>query len=95
MIALIATFSVRPGMEADFEKLISELSAQVRAEEPGCRLYQLCKGAEPGNYVLIERYADQQALTLHSQTAYFKAAMPRFTPLLEGRAGLQLLTEIG
>jgi quinol monooxygenase YgiN len=94
MIAVIATFSVRTGMEAEFEQLIGELSAQVRLE-PGCRLYQLCKAAEPGKYVLLERYADQQALAAHSQTPYFKQAMGRFRDLLEERAGIQLLTEVG
>ena len=59
MIAVIATFSVRGGMEADFEQLMAELAGQVRSGEPGCRLYQLCKGQEPGKYVMMERYADQ------------------------------------
>ena len=45
--------------------------------------------------MMIERYADQQALATHAQTAYFKAAMPRMGALLEGRAGIQILTEIG
>ena len=95
MIAVIATFSVKGGMEADFEQLMAELGGQVRGGEPGCHLYQLCKGQEPGKYVMIERYADQQALATHAQTAYFKAAMPRMGALLEGRAGIQILTEIG
>ena len=95
MIAVIATFSVKTGKEADFERLIGELAAQVRSQEPGCHLYQLCKGQEPGKYVMIERYADQAALATHSQTAYFKDAMSRFRDVLEGRAGIQILTEIG
>jgi quinol monooxygenase YgiN len=95
MIAVIATFSVRTGMETDFEQLMAELATQVRSEEPGCRLYQLCKSPEASKYVMMERYADQQALALHTQTAYFKAAMPRMGALLEGRAGIQVLTEVG
>lgn len=95
MIAVIATFSVKAGMEQAFEQLIAELGAQVRSQESGCRLYQLCKAAEAGKYVMMERYADQQALGAHTQTPYFKAASSRFRELLEERAGIQLLTEVG
>jgi (4S)-4-hydroxy-5-phosphonooxypentane-2,3-dione isomerase len=95
MIAVIATFSVRTGMETEFEQLMAELAAQVRSLEPGCQLYQLCKSSDPGKYMMIERYTDQLAFGAHTQTPYFQAAMPRLGELLEGRAGIKVLTEVG
>ena len=61
MIAIVATLKTKPGQGADFEAVARELAAKVNAEEPGCKLYQLCKASEPDTYVFMERYVDQAA----------------------------------
>lgn len=94
MLALIARMKIKEGSEADFEKFGVELAAQVEADEPGNRLYKLCKDPE-GAYVFVELYEDQAALEAHQQTPHFKAAGPKFGEVLAGRPEITLLTVLG
>ena len=47
MIAVIARLTAKEGHEQDLERTLRELAQQVLAEEPDCKLYQLCKGQAP------------------------------------------------
>jgi quinol monooxygenase YgiN len=94
MLALIARMKVQAGKEAEFEQVMGELAAQVRKHESGCKLYNLCKGREAGEYVVLERYESQEALTAHGQSDYFRAAFPRLGGLLDGRVKIETLTEL-
>ena len=68
----------------------------VLANEPGVRLYQLCRSnAETGVYRLLEMYDDQEALDLHRQTEWFKGARPKIGPLVAETPVLEQLDPIG
>ena len=55
----------------------------VRAEEKGCLRYDLCRSVEsPGTYVVVETYADQDALKVHSSTPYFLEFFGKMKQLL-------------
>jgi quinol monooxygenase YgiN len=95
MIAVIARLTVKEGQEAQFEQIMTELAAQVRAQEPGCKLYQLCKSSAAREYVMLERYADQAALDAHASTAHFRDGMGALRGVLEGRPAIEFLTELG
>jgi quinol monooxygenase YgiN len=91
-IGIVATIKVQDGKGADFEAVFKDLSAQVRANEPGCLMYQLTKSrADPNTYKVLELYTDQDAVTHHSGTDYFKAAGPKMGPCLAGRPDVELL----
>ena len=94
MLALIAKFNVVEGKEAEFEKHLLGLAAQVRANEPGNELYTLCKDAD-GKYLMLELYKDAEALAAHGQSEHFKAAGAGFAGLLAGRPELQQLEVVG
>lgn len=93
MIGVIATLRIKDGTAEAFEKGFSDLAAQVRANEAGNVAYQLCKSrTEPNTYKVLELYKDQDALTAHGQTDYFKAARPAvFAPVLAGRPEIEYL----
>ena len=94
MIAVIAKLEVAQGKGAQFEKAMLALAAQVRANEPGNRLYTLCKDAD-GNYLMLELYDDDAALATHGQTEHFKASGASFKDLMTGRPDIQRLEVIG
>ncbi len=94
MLAVIATLKVVPGKEADFEKVMLGLAKEVRANEPGNKLYTLAK-TEAGEYLMLELYESDEALAAHGQTAHFKAAGPKFAGLMAGRPEIQRLTIVG
>jgi len=77
-IALTASFTVKPGMEKEFETVVLELAGQVLAGEPGVRMYQLCRSQTAADrYRLIEVYDNAEVLAAHGQTEWFKALGPR------------------
>ena len=92
MIGIIATLKVQEAKASEFEGIFKELAAQVKANEPGNLCYQLTKSrTEPGTYKVLELYSDQDALTHHGQTDYFKAAGPKMGPCMAGRPDIELL----
>ena len=96
MIGIIATLKVQDGKNAEFEGVFTELAKQVRANEPGNLLYQLTKSrTDPNTYRVLELYKDQESLTHHGGTDYFKAAGPKMGPCLAGRPEIEYLDAVG
>lgn len=93
-IAVIARLNVAEGKEAEFEKTMLELAAQVRANEPGNKLYTLCKD-DQGKYLVMELYDNEEALAQHGQSEHFKAAGQKFAGLMAGRPEIQRLQVVG
>jgi quinol monooxygenase YgiN len=92
MIGIVATLFVQEGKNAEFEAVFADLSEKVRANEKGCLMYQLTKSrADPNTYKVLELYTDQEAVTHHGQTDYFKAAGPKMGPCMGGRPDVELL----
>jgi quinol monooxygenase YgiN len=96
MIGVIATLRIKEDQTAAFEKGFGELAAKVHANEPGNVAYQLTKSrTEPNTYKVLELYKDQDALTHHGQTEYFKAAGAMFGSSLAGRPDIEYLDGVG
>lgn len=91
-IGVIATLKVQDGKNAEFEGVFGELAKQVRANEPGNLAYELTKSrTDPNTYKVLELYKDQDALTHHGGTEYFRAAGPKLGPCLAGRPEIEYL----
>jgi quinol monooxygenase YgiN len=96
MIGIIATLKVQEAKAAEFEGVFKELAQTVRANEPGNLCYQLTKSrTEAGTYKVLELYKDQDALTHHGGTDYFRAAGPKFAAVLGGRPEIEYLDGVG
>jgi quinol monooxygenase YgiN len=94
MLAVVATIKVKPGMEKEFEAVAKELVAKVNANEPGCKLYQLCRAEAPQTYVFMERYADQAAVEQHRATDHYKELGRKMGAFMDGRPEIQRMTEV-
>lgn len=94
MVVVIAKMEVAEGKAEAFKALVGELAGQVLANEPGCKMYQLCVGQEPQVFTIVERYVDMEALGAHGKTEHFKAAASKFGEVLAGRPEIQVLTEV-
>lgn len=96
MIGVIATLSIKSHKIAEFEAVFAELAAQVRANESGNVIYQLCRSrSEATAYKVLEIYRDDEALEAHRASDHFRAAGPALGELLEGRPEVELLDAIG
>jgi len=94
-IGVIATLKVQEGKGTDFEAVFRDLAGEVRANEPGNKLYQVFKSRKEANtYVVMEIYQDQAALETHGKSDHFKAAGPKIGPTMAGRPDIHYLDSV-
>jgi quinol monooxygenase YgiN len=94
-IGIIATLKVQDGKGAELEAVFAELAPAVRANEPGNKLYMLCKSRDEANtYVVMELYDDQAAIEAHRNAAHYKAAGPKLAGYLAGRPEIKFLDAV-
>jgi len=85
MITFIAELTVRPAQAAAFEALMTQVTAETRAHEPGVAYYAWSKGVdEPDTYLVVEVYRDAAAQAAHMATDWVRASLPRSAALIEG-----------
>ena len=95
MIAVIATLRAKPDKAAEFERLFTQLAAQVRANEGGNIAYQLCRSrTEANTYKVLELYRDEAALEAHRASDHFRAAGPGLGSVLDGRPEVEVLDAV-
>lgn len=91
-IGVVATLTVQPGKEQEFEDIFKALRQQVLDNEEGCEMYDIYRSkSEPTTYVVMERYRDQDALKAHGESAHFKAAGPKLGAVLGGAPKIEYL----
>ena len=92
MIGVVVTLEVQDGKQGDFEGVFKDLMAKVKANEPGCTIYQLYKSKTSATtYTVMEEYASGEALASHGKTDYFLAAQPQLGACLAGAPKIELL----
>jgi quinol monooxygenase YgiN len=73
--------------KANFELEFNQLVGAILANEPGVKLYHLCRSrTDTSQYRLIEIYDDQAALDHHLETQWYKSAVPKIMPLVAGNS---------
>jgi quinol monooxygenase YgiN len=91
-IGVIARLKVQPGKNEEFEGIFAELEAAVRANEPGNNFYSLHKSrADENDYIVLEQYADQDALDAHGQTDHFKTLGAKMGGCMAGRPDIEVM----
>ena len=95
MITLVVDMAAKEGKADEFEGVMKNLAEKVLANESGCKLYQLARSKKDANgYVLLERYVDDEALAVHSNTDYFKAGIPAMMACLDGPPQIKIFDEV-
>jgi len=87
MIVLVAKYTVKKGLGDEVLRALEKMAPLVKAQEPGCALYQVCRSAEnPDQFLLYEHYVDNASFAAHRQTPHFKELVEgTVLPLLEDR----------
>lgn len=95
MIGVVATLKVQPEKAVEFEKVFLDLQNKVKANEPGCIVYQLTRSkTEEGVYKVLELYASTDALKAHGGTDYFKAAGAAMGPTMVAPPHIEYLDAV-
>ncbi len=85
MIGLFVKLTIADGKQDDLEAAFRQGQSAVKAEEPGCLQYNLCRDPDDACvYYVMETYADEQALSVHGKGDGVKAAMQAMGPCLAG-----------
>ena len=95
MIGVVAVIRAKEGREAEFEAAFAEMTAKVKANEPGNKMYQLTKSrSEPRTYKVLEMYDDQTAFDAHGSSDHYKEGGRKLRDLVEGRPEVELLDAV-
>ena len=95
MIGVVAIIRAKEGREAEFERVFAEMTAKVKANEPGNQMYQLTRSrTEPRTYKVMEMYADQAAFEAHGSSDHYKEGGRALRELVEGRPEVELLDTV-
>lgn len=95
MIGVVAVIRAREGREQEFEQTFAEMTAKVKAAEPGNKMYQLTRSrTEPRTYKVLEMYDDQAALEAHGSSDHYKEGGRKLRDLVEGRPEVELLDAV-
>ena len=92
---LIAKFKVKEGQGKTLEKAFEEVIPLVEKED-GTLAYTLAKSmSSPNEYVVYEKYRDDNALAYHSSTPYLQNLFIAIDPALDGSPEILMYEEIG
>lgn len=81
----VVKFKIKPGRNADFEKVMKKLQGQLAASEPGNVYYDLyLPSPDSQTYVLIEHYKDADAVKAHGKDPNTQAMAAAIKDLLDG-----------
>lgn len=95
MIGVVAVIRAKEGREAEFERAFTDMAAQVKANEPGNRMYQLTRSrSDPRLYKVLEMYDDQAAVEAHGASEHYKEGGRRLRDLVDGRPEVELLDAV-
>jgi quinol monooxygenase YgiN len=91
LITVIAKLRVNEGKETDFIAAGKKMIAAVKANEAGRTLaYDLFRSkTEPGLFLFIESYADDEALAAHRTTPHMAEFGGALQGLLSGRTEIE------
>ena len=88
----VVRFKIKPGRNADFEKVMKTLQSQLGAAEPGNVYYDLyLPSADSQTYVLIEHYRSAEAVKAHGQDPHTKEMASALKDLLDGPPAAETL----
>jgi quinol monooxygenase YgiN len=84
-VGIVVNLKVKPGMNAEFEKVFAEQAANCAKNEPGQMLYKLFKRRDDAQaYVIMERYKDADALGVHGKAEWMGLTRDRIRATLDG-----------
>jgi quinol monooxygenase YgiN len=96
MISFIATLRIKPGHEAEFERLQRELSELTHAQEPDTMVYDILRSRDaPDTYVVYGRFRDEAAFQLHQTTPFHDRLVPPILATVSGEMDLKFYDWVG
>ena len=80
-LLLVAELHGLVGRQSELRELLDGLAVGARGE-PGCRSFRVLVAEEPGEWVLLSAWGDEDALRAHYRTAHYRRYRDAVGPLL-------------
>jgi quinol monooxygenase YgiN len=85
MKAMLITFDITPGKQAEFEAAVSYHVNNVRTRDPSYSLYSLTRDRDnDARYILMQQFESWESQEAHQTYDYVLAAMPAMTACIAG-----------
>jgi autoinducer 2-degrading protein len=94
-ITFISRMTVKEGKEAEFVRLCSELTAEVRANEKDLIYYEFFKLREPRRYAVLESFPSEEVEHAHMNSPWLAAIAPGLIACLDGGWEREYLDPLG
>jgi quinol monooxygenase YgiN len=78
---LVAELHGLVGLRSELRALLDQLAAGAQGE-PGCGGFQVLSAEEPGEFVLLSAWVDEDALRAHYATPHYRHYREQVGPLL-------------
>lgn len=96
MTCFIATLKIKPGHEAEFERLQRELSELTHQSEPDTIVYDIIRSrTNPDTYVVYGRFRDEAAFQYHQQTPFHDRLVPPILATVSGEMQIEFYDWVG
>lgn len=83
-VTFVSRMTVKPGREADFERISRSMQQRVRAAEPSVIYYEFFKLREPRRYAILESFPDEATEHEHMSGAILAELGPSIVECLDG-----------
>ena len=83
-VTFIARMTVKEGREAEFIRLVQDLTRWVHDNERGILIYDFYRLREPGRFAVIESFESESAEQAHMTSARLAAVAPKISACLIG-----------
>ena len=93
-IGIIPRLKVKDGKELELERILLDLIASTRKNEPGSRFYSAFKSRSDGTYVLMEVFDGEPSFEVHRTSVYIETGVPKLTELLAEPYTVEFFDEI-
>jgi quinol monooxygenase YgiN len=81
----------KPEKRDEFVRLVLELQANVRRQEPDTLVYEFLQGGDANEFVFFECFADEAAQQRHQQMPYHVAMSAAGWACLDGQPVIEFL----
>ena len=83
-VTFLSRMTVKAGREADYERLVTQLTKVVLEKEPEVIYFEFFKLREPRRYAVLESFKSEEGEHQHLETAHFKEIAPGILDCLDG-----------
>ena len=94
MLVVVASLKAKKGNEQEMEDLLRWMIPNVDAEV-GALVYVLHRSKkDPRIFLMFEKFRDENALSQHTLTQYYRELTKKIGPLLDGKPSIEIYEEL-